>query len=192
VQLGQSVAFGLEEAVKGTSVYGQGFARSVDFGLPCGGDSVECRAQVYNRDPQQDCTIGPGDLACFAGCWLKSPGTAGYNTGMCGLSCNLANYLQCPDDPRDDWVGPEDFAFFVTGWLKCCHDPGIILPPGCGGTGGLSQTFPPLPSPALLQDFGLESLPADWKGYRHGMEREWRELEQKYNGKKRRGPVDRK
>ncbi|MEE9296972.1 MAG: hypothetical protein V3W34_18665, partial [Phycisphaerae bacterium] len=102
------------------------------------------------------------------------PEDPGYATGACGESCDRVNYVNC--DPSD-CVGPEDFAFWVTCWLKHCNDPGCILVPDgiCDGLASIGD-LPPLPSDSVLRSVGLEPPSADWKGYRRGILREWQRL----------------
>jgi len=171
---GEGLGFELQEsALFSTSVFGEGSADPVDYGERCD-SNVFCRAHMYDVD--QDCFVGPGDLACFAGCFGLCPDDPEYNTACCGGSCDCANYVKCSED---DCVGPEDFAFWVTCWLKYCDDPVCILVPGdiCDGGPTSVEGLPPLPSDSLLRNLGLEPPSDDWKGYRRGILREWQRLE---------------
>ncbi len=171
---GEPLGFSLQEsATFSTSVWGQGPADPVDFGDRCDSGIGFCDAHMYDID--EDCYVGPGDLACWPVCWLLCPEDPGYGTGACGESCDTVNYVNC--DPSD-CVGPEDFAFWVTCWLQHCNDPACILVPDdiCGGP-ALIESLPPLPSDSLLESLRLEPPSADWKGYERGILDEWEQME---------------
>ncbi len=109
------------------------FESSVPFriGNPC----------MYDLDGD-DC-VGPGDIAFFAPCWLRSSADPLWTT----FNCSSADF-DCTGQ-----VDPGDLAFFATAWLRCCDDPGIIFPPlPCGMAAGIA--LPPADR-KMVEDFGL-------------------------------------
>lgn len=175
-----------------SSIWGTGRAKSVHFGGQCDITVEKCRAWRYEFD--DDCFIFSGDLSMFSYCWLKCPDDYDYDwcsdtfapcksddecpTGSC-LSCDWMNIFDCDEDESDDCVAPEDFAYWVTGWHKCCDDDDIIMPPDCDEhkqTASLKElNLPPWPTDDKLRSFGLEPPPSNWRGDKQGVVKMWRE-----------------
>jgi hypothetical protein len=76
--------------------------------------------ETYLYDLDGDSSIGPGDLALFACCWLHPATDSGCGGRIPCLQCNF----DC-----DGAVGPGDLAWFATGWLKQCGHTSIQVPP---------------------------------------------------------------
>ncbi|KPL25441.1 MAG: hypothetical protein AMJ75_00920 [Phycisphaerae bacterium SM1_79] len=94
-------------------------------------EQVSC---VYDLDGSG--SIGPGDFALFACCWLE-PATA--------LRCSGPATCATCDFDCSGLVGPGDFGFFAGAWLKNCDDPSIQWPPcretAPGSLGVLASTY---------------------------------------------------
>ncbi len=96
---------------------------------------------IYDLD--SDDSVGPGDLALLAPCWLRLDTDPLWNT----FSCARADF-DC-----SSVVDPGDLSFFATAWLRSCQDPLIVFPAGpCGVPSG--QFLPPA-TQEMVESFGL-------------------------------------
>jgi len=122
-------------------------------------------------DLNGDGIVDKFDFSLFAECWLLCPIHKDYEERC----CDKANFVHCGGIPLPyplgTWcVGTEDFAYFMTALGKSCSDPFIKTPaPCCYGRNAASESeLPPLPTEAMLIEFGLKVPPADWEGYQTG------------------------
>jgi len=110
----------LSFAETGVSVIGHGLVPSNQISLGSCQVTVGDIPETCLYDLDGDNSIGPGDLALFACCWLHPAADSGCSGRIPCLQCNF----DC-----DGAVGPGDLAWFATGWLKQCGHASIQVPP---------------------------------------------------------------
>jgi len=110
----------LSFADTGVSVIGYGLVPSNQISLGSCQVTVGDIPETCLYDLDGDSSIGPGDLALFACCWLHPAADSSCGGRIPCLRCNF----DC-----DGAVGPGDLAWFATGWLKQCGHASIQVPP---------------------------------------------------------------